>query len=95
MKPADRDEIEELLQDPSLSCRAISRATGYSDWTIRKIARELDGDLRPMKQRRSQIEEPAIEEASEVSGWLVFGIIAAGLVLVICASARWTPPPEL
>ncbi len=53
MKAADGQRIEQLLDDASFSCRAIARETGYSDWTIRKIARELDGDSRPM--RRSQI----------------------------------------
>jgi len=34
MIPADHARIAELLGDPSLSCRAIARETGYSDWTI-------------------------------------------------------------
>ena len=94
MKPADRDRIAEmLLEDPPPSCRAVSRATGYSDWTIRKIARELDGDPRPMKQRSPRSSEPA-EEASSLTSWLVFGIVVAAFVLVIWAGVRWAPLPE-
>ena len=58
MTPADRERIVEmLLEDPPPSYRAVSRASGYSDWTIRKIARDLDGDSRPMKERRSRSDE--------------------------------------
>jgi hypothetical protein len=94
MTPGDRDRIAEmLLQDPPASCRAVSRATGYSDWTIRKIARELDGDPRPMKQRRSQAQE-STEEVSALTSWLVFGGIVAGFALVIWAGVRWAPRLE-
>lgn len=94
MIPADRARIAELLGDPSLSCRAIARETGYSDWTIRKIARELDGDPRPMRQRRSHSDEGPPEELSPVVGWLVFGSIVAVIALAIWSGARWAPPPE-
>lgn len=89
--PDDRNHIVEmLLEDPPPSCRSVSRATGYSDWTIRKIARELDGDPRPMKQRASR--EPSVEEGSPLTGWLVFGGIIGCLGLAIWAGSRWTPP---
>lgn len=94
MNTADRDRIVEmLLEDPPPSCRAVSRATGYSDWTIRKIARELDGDPRPMKQRRSPPQEPA-EEVSALTSWLILCGIAAAFALMIWAGVRSTPPPE-
>ena len=94
MNAADRDRIiGMLLEDPPPSCRAVSRATGYSDWTIRKIARELDGDPRPMRQRYSRPQEPA-DEVSPLVGWLVFGGIVTIIALSIWAGARWTPPPE-
>jgi hypothetical protein len=93
--PADRDRIVEmLLEDPPPSCRAVSRATGHSDWTIRKIARELDGDSRPMRQRRSHSYEAPPEELSPIVGWLVFGSIVAVIALAIWSGARWAPPPE-
>jgi hypothetical protein len=89
--PADHDRIVEmLLGDPPLSCRAISRATGYSDWTIRKIARELDGDPRPMKRRSSGWPEPA-EEVSALTSWLIFGGIVAAFWLAIWAGVRGAP----
>lgn len=94
MKPADRQRIEMLLEQPSLSCRAIARDTGYSDWTIRKIAHELDGDPRPMKQRRSQLPE-STEEVSALTSWLFFGVVVAFFALAIWAGSRWTPPPDL
>ena len=94
MMPADRARIAALLSDPSLSRRAIARETGYSDWTIRKIARELDGDPRPMRQRRSYSDEPPPEEVSPIVGWLVFGGIVAVIALAISTGSRWTPPPE-
>jgi hypothetical protein len=91
---ADRERIVEmLLEDPPPSCRAVARETGYSDWTIRKIARELDGDPRPMKQRQSRFEEPP-EEVSAPTGWLVFGGLIAFVALAIWAGVRRTPPPE-
>jgi hypothetical protein len=93
VSPADRRWIEQLLADPARSCRAISRETGYSDWTIRKIARELDGDTRPMRQQRSPSDE-STEEVSALTSWLVFGGFIACIALLIWAGARWNRPPE-
>ena len=95
MSPADRALIEDLLlQDPTRSCRSISRQTGYSDWTIRKIARELDGDPRPMKQQRWPAHETPREpeSVSPVTSWLTFGGFIAVLALMIWAGMRWAPP---
>jgi hypothetical protein len=94
LKPADREWIEELLADPSRSYRSISRETGYSDWTIRRVQRELDGDTRPMKQPRYWPEEPG-DDASPLISWLVFGGFAILLTLAIWARTRWAPPPDL
>ena len=92
MNATDRDCIVEmLLEDPPPSCRAVSRATGYSDWTIRKIARELDGDPRPMRQRLSRPQEP-VEEAPAFTGWLVFGGVIGFFALAIWAARRSVPP---
>ena len=94
MNPVDRDRIVDmLLEDPPPSCRAVARETGFSDWTVRKIARELDGDPRPMKQRRSPSQEPA-EEVSALTGWLVFGGVIAFCALAIWAGVRGAPLPE-
>jgi hypothetical protein len=94
MTPAERTWIEELLaQDPPPSCRAISRITGISDWTIRRVKRERDGNPRPMKQRRSQPPETT-EEVSTLTSWLVFGGVVVFFALAIWTGARWAPPPE-
>lgn len=95
MTPGDRERIVEmLLEDPPRSYRAVSRATGYSDWTIRKIARDLDGDPRPMKQRRSRSGELPNEEISPWTGWLVFGSVVGFLALATWAGVRWIRLPE-
>ncbi len=91
MSDVDRERIAELLQDASLSYRAIGRELGISDWTIRKIARELDGDPRPMRQRRSHTDEIP-PEVSPLVGWLVFGGFVAVLALAVWLGVRWTPP---
>jgi hypothetical protein len=89
--PTDRDRIVEmLLEDPPPSCRAVSRATGYSDWTIRKILRDLDGDPRPMKRRSSRSQEPA-EDVPALTSWLIFGVIVAAFGLAIWAGVRGAP----
>ena len=76
MIPEHRARIAELLQNENLSYRAIARETGYSDWTIRNVARQLDGDPRPMKRHRSAIDD---EETSGIAGWGVLIGIAAFL----------------
>jgi len=95
VSPADRGRIAELLRDPRLSYRAIGRQLGISDWTIRRVARELEGDSRPMKRRHFRSDETSTEETSAFSSWLVFGIVAVGLTLAIWVAARGAPPPEL
>lgn len=93
MSGVDRDRIADLLGDETLSYRAIGRMTGASDWTVRRIGRELDGDTRPMKQPR-YLPEEIDQEVSPVAGWLVFGGFVAILALMIWAGWRWMPPPE-
>ena len=95
MTAADRALIEQLLEDPSLSCRAIARRTGYSDWTIRKIARAFDGDPRPMRQPKSYAGETPPDAVSSVAGWLVMCGVVAAIALVVWAGSRWMPPPDL
>jgi transposase-like protein len=94
MTPDDRDRIAELLQDPSLSYRAIGRELGISDWTVRRVARELDSDSRPMRPRRSQPQEPT-GEVSALTSWLVLGVVVGFFALAIWAGTSWPPPPEL
>lgn len=93
MTPSDRVRIAELLQDEKRSFRSIGREFGVSDWTVRRIARELDGDPRPMKQRRSYSYETPDEsgEMSPAVSWLMFGGFVAVLGLSIWAGFRWAP----
>jgi hypothetical protein len=88
---ADRERIAELLEDETRSFRSIGRELGLSDWTIRKIARELDGDPRPMRQRRQRSQEVPTEETSPLIGWLILGGIVFGVAVVIWAGARSAP----
>lgn len=95
MTPDERNWVEQLLSEiPPPSCRAVSRTTGISDWTIRRIKRELDGDQRPMRRRRSSsYDMPGeTESVSPAASWLVFGGFLAVLAFAIWAGLRWTPP---
>ncbi len=89
---ADRARIEELLQDPSLSFRAISRATGISDWSVRRLARLQSGDARPMRKRRAGSHDLPSKDPSPPVGWLVFGGFVAALGLAVWAGVHWAPP---
>jgi hypothetical protein len=95
MTPGERARIEELLlQDPAPSCRAVSRMTGISDWSIRKIARELDGDPRPMRRSHSERPDQSDDDALPMTGWVVLVVVVGCFAMMIWAGARWTPPPE-
>lgn len=89
----DRERIADLLEDETRSFRSISRELGVSDWLVRKTARELYGDPRPMKRRPSQ-SDGTPEEVSALTCWLVVGGVVGFLALAIWAGARWTPPFE-
>jgi hypothetical protein len=91
----DHDLVTRLLADESLSYREIARRAGCSDWSVRAIAKGLDGDARPMKACRSRSEDAVIEEDSTVSGWIVLGILVAGFAFMIWAGTRWPPPRDL
>lgn len=90
MTPSDRSWIEELLADDARSFRSIARETGYSDWTVRNVWRQLNNDERPMRTRR--VPSPENQEETPVRGCVVVGGIAAFIGLVIWASLRTTPP---
>jgi hypothetical protein len=93
MSPEDRTRIENLLQDETLSYRAIGRETGYSDFTIRAVARELAGDPRPLKSPRSQSNQDSASMG--LGGW---GILAGLTGLFVGAIFLWNrnpPPPDV
>jgi Helix-turn-helix domain of transposase family ISL3 len=89
----DHERIVELLRDETRSFRSIARELGVSDWTVRRVARELDGDPRPMKRPRGDPPESP-DEPLGAMGWLVFAGFIAALVLLIWFIPRWMPPPE-
>ncbi|MFY9718578.1 MAG: hypothetical protein WAK16_02935 [Candidatus Cybelea sp.] len=94
MRTEDYDRIATMLQDTSLSYREIGRQTGVSDWTIRKIARELDGDPHPMRSPHSERRSQGGDEASDMTGWIVLTVVVGCFAMMIWAGVRWTPPPE-
>lgn len=94
MKSIDRALVEELLGDESLSYREVARRVGCSDWAVRKAARQLDGDPRPMKQRCSPSDEPSGNEVSPLVSWLVFGAALSFFASATWVSVRWMPPLE-
>jgi hypothetical protein len=91
MSGVGRARIADLLGDETLSYRAIGRMTGASDWTVRRIARELDGDGRPMKSRYAA-EDYVPGDAPPLTAWLVFGGFVAVAALAIWACVRWAQP---
>jgi hypothetical protein len=85
---ADADRIRDLLADETLSFRAVAREVGCSDWTVRRIAREFDGDPRPMK-RGSRVPQ---SEGSEIGAWVRLALFVGLLALGLWFSCRGTPP---
>ena len=91
MSAVDRDLIERLLEDESLSFREIARQANCSDWTVRSVARDLAGDPTPMKRQRS---DRGDQESSGSAGWgVVLGIAALFGGLFWFATRR--APPQI
>ncbi len=84
----DRTLVEQLLQDQNLSYRECARRASCSEWTVRKIARDLAGDARPMKHARSADED----EPTGFVAWLTFAGIIAAIVGAIWLATRRVPP---
>jgi hypothetical protein len=86
----NRDLVTQLLADETLSYREIGRRAGCSDWTVRAIAREATGDLRPMKS-------PQCFEGDGgslgVAGWGILAGIIAAFGAAAWLGARNTRPP--
>jgi hypothetical protein len=85
-RPVDRARIAELLKDRRRSYRSIGRELGVSDWSIRRVARQLDGDQRPPKSRGDDLPTEGWPHS-----WLVSGgfITFAALIWIF---RRWTTP---
>jgi hypothetical protein len=96
-KSVDYELVERLLNDESLSFNQIADLAGCSSWSVRKFARELAGDTRPMKSGDHvpgwEREYDHAEAQNGGGSWVVVVIIAA-VVLAIWFGARYTPPPE-
>jgi len=76
--PVDRNLVEQLLQDEGLSYREVARQAGCSDWSVRRIARQLNADMRPMKSVR--------EGVGSVSGP---GPIVIGIIILAFIGMTW------
>lgn len=89
MDHVDRVLVEELLADGCLSYREIGRRAQCSDFAVRAIARQLSGDLRPMKSARRSHDN---EEPLSASGWATI----AGMAVVLLGLLWWVArrPPE-
>ena len=90
MSPSDRDRIAAALRGKRKPYRAIGRELGVSDWLIRKVARELDGDPRPMRRPPPSTPETT-DDGSPAAGWIAVGIVAGLFALAIWARVRWGP----
>lgn len=86
MRPAvNRPLVAGLLEDTTLSYREIARRADCSDWSVRAIARELDGD----EHGCGPPEEPLTAR-----DWA----ICAGILVLFLGGmwfvARQLPPPD-
>ena len=94
-KHVDYEFVERLLNDESLSFNQIADIAGCSSWSVRKFARELAGDSRPMKSGYTPVSQSHYEVAQPQDGscWVIGAIIVA-VVGAIWFGVRYTPPPE-
>jgi hypothetical protein len=84
----DRDLVEELLNDESLSFREIARQADCSDWTVRSIARDVAGDDRPMKHHAPRVGD---EAPASVAVWPIVASVVAVFAGVIWLVLRRPP----
>jgi hypothetical protein len=80
----NRALVEQLLDDPELSYREISRRAGCSDFLVRAIAREYLGR-----------DDPAPDsEPLTARDWCIVASIAVVIFGGIWLLGRWLPPPD-
>jgi hypothetical protein len=100
VKRVDRIQVKGFLQDPTLSYREIARRTGHSDWSVRRVARELDGHPHSMNSTRcasTTVRAAASDESDHstwVTGWLIVVAITALCGLGLWRARRWDIPPH-
>jgi hypothetical protein len=78
----DRALVEELLADESLSYREIARRAGCSEWSVRRIDRDLADAADAEPCNSGPLFAP--DEPGYV-GWVVVGLVAI-VVVVACWS---------
>lgn len=93
MSDEERARIAELLRDDGLSYREIARRTGFSDFTIRAVARKLTGDDRPMKRSRHEREDESDGPLGFI-GWATLAGIGGLFIGAVWLLGRWMPPPD-
>lgn len=92
----DHARVEALLREGGLSFREIARQAGCSDFSVRKIARERNGEIRPMRDSAAHapVREttgtppppPLDDEPLPPYYWQIVSVIgAAGIGLAIFA----------
>lgn len=76
----DRPLVEQLLEDGSLSYNEVAKRAHCSAWSVRRIARELAGDTRPMKTRRRSRREADRNSAGDDASlaWWIVPLLAVG-----------------
>jgi len=82
--PVDRELVERLLQDESLSFREIARRAKCSDWSVRSIASQLDSD--------NSGDTTPTEPLAPTEWWIFAGIVALIFGGLCFASWRTQPP---
>jgi hypothetical protein len=92
-RSVNHDLVAQLLEDESLSYREIGRRAGCSDWTVRRIARELASDSRPMKFQSYENNEN--DEPLGFAGWGVLAGIASLFIGAVWLWKRGMPPPDV
>jgi hypothetical protein len=78
----DRELVMRLLRDESLSFREIARRANCSDWSVRSIVREIDGD-----DSFLETDPPALAQ------WVIGAVIFVVLMGAVCY-ALWRIPPS-
>lgn len=91
--PVNRRLVEQLLEDETLSYNEVAERAACSSWSVRKIARELAGDERPMKRSRRE-REAAPNESLGFTGWAILAGIGGFLIGAFWLFGRGMPPPD-
>jgi hypothetical protein len=94
VKRVDRDLVEQLLQDPSLSYREVARLAGCSDYSVRSIARKINRSDQamtepPAARSMRRATESEDKQPEGVSLLLVGGCVVLFFVIAFIARAHF------